>query len=182
MSGDRPCVIAPNAKQMEMFSEALDLLVVKIAEDEQTLGSAFPYVTNAFGAWRTMPAFRNAAYTGEGSLGNWFCGFWIGMLLAAFLRSGNEQFLEVARTRIRLIVPHGDDRNTHDIGFNLCTSAPSAYFITGDPWFREVGVYGANQLRSRCITTRTTTYIPSWPAHEKGSRTAQIDTMPVLPL
>jgi hypothetical protein len=97
--------------------------------------------------------------------------------------SGRQHFLDVAISRMRSIVPHSDDRNTHDIGFNLCTSVPSAYHITGDPWLREVGMHGANQLRSRLVTTRDNAYVPSWPlVHERGSRTVQIDTMPILPL
>jgi unsaturated chondroitin disaccharide hydrolase len=145
--------------------------------------SEFPYATDAFGAWRTKPASQTEGYTGEGSFGNWFCGFWIGMLLAAFLHSGRQHFLDAAMSRIRSIVPHSDDRNTHDIGFNLCTSIPSAYHIMGDPWLRDVGVHGANQLRSRLVTTRDNAYIPSWPLlDDRGSRTVQIDTMPILPL
>jgi unsaturated chondroitin disaccharide hydrolase len=105
------------------------------------------------------------------------------MLLAAFLRSGSRRFLDTAMSRMRSVVPHSDDRNTHDIGFNLCTSIPSAFHITRDPWLAEVGVYGANQLRSRVVTTRESAYIPSWPLDDdSGSRTVQIDTMPVLPL
>src|SRR5262245_53299032 len=156
-----PNVTTTTQKQIELFEEGLDLLVAKIDEDEQVLVQEFPYVTDPSGAWRTMPAFRTKAYTGEGSLGNWFCGFWIGMLLAVYLRSGQERFLEIARARMRSVVPHGDDRNTHDIGFNLCTSISSAYYITGDPWFREVGLHGANQLRSRLVTTQENAYISS---------------------
>jgi hypothetical protein len=145
--------------------------------------SGVPVCDGPFGAWRTMPASRTETYTGAGSFSNWFCGFWVGMLLAAFLRSGRRRFLEAAEARLRLTVPHSDDRNTHDIGFNLCTSLPSAYFITGDPWFREVGLHGAKQLRSRLVTTRSNAYIPSWPpTHEQGGSTAQIDTIPVLSL
>src|SRR5262245_55672178 len=178
-----PNVTTTTQKQIELFEEGLDLLVAKIDEDEQVLVQEFPYVTDLSGAWRTMPAFRTKAYSGVGSLGNWFCGFWIGMLLAAYLRSGRQLFLERANARMRLTVPHADDRNTHDIGFNLCTSIPSAYYITGDSWHREVGLHGANQLRSRLVMTPGNAYIPSWPlTHEQGSRTVQIDTMAVLPL
>lgn len=174
---------ASTGKQTELFHEGLDLLVAKIEEDERTIGPEFPYATDTSGAWRTKPASQTEAYTGEGSFGNWFCGFWIGMLLAAFLRSGRQHFLDIALLRMRSIVPHSDDRNTHDIGFNLCTSVPSAYHITGDPWLREIGVHGANQLRSRVVTTRENAYIPSWPlVDDRGSRTVQIDTMPILPL
>src|SRR5215470_3082557 len=131
-----------------LFDNALDLLVAKIEEDERTIGVEFPYATDASGAWRTKPALQTQAYTGEGSFGNWFCGFWIGMLLVAFLRSRRRQFLDTAISRIRSMVPHSDDRNTHDIGFNLCTAVSSGFHITGDPWVREVGLHGAKQLRS----------------------------------
>jgi len=164
-----------------LFDNALDLLVAKIEEDEQTIGVEFPYTTDASGAWRTKPSSQTEGYTGEGSFGNWFCGFWIGKLLAAFLRSGRRHFLRTAISRVHSMVPHSDDRNTHDIGFNLCTSIPSAFHITRDAWLREVGVYGANQLRSRVVKTQDNAYIPSWPlGNNRGSRTVQIDTMPVL--
>ena len=119
-------MVRPSPKQLEIFDDALDLLVLKIEEDEQAIGRDFPYATGPLGAWRTMPGSRTEAYTGQGSFGNWFCGFWIGMLLAAFLRSGRRRFLESANARLRSIVPHAEDRNTHDIGFNLCTSIPAA--------------------------------------------------------
>ena len=53
-----------------LFDDALDLLVAKIGEDEQTIGVGFPYATDASGAWRTKPASQTEGYTGEGSFGN----------------------------------------------------------------------------------------------------------------
>ena len=124
LSGRWTRVITSTGKQTELFNNALDLLVAKIEQDERTIGPEFPYTTDAFGAWRTKPGSQTEGYTGEGSFGNWFCGFWIGMLLAAFLHSGRQHFLDIAISRMRSIIPHSDDRNTHDIGFNLCTSVP----------------------------------------------------------
>ena len=48
-----------------LFTEALDLLAAKLAEDEAAIGVEFPYVTEPDGAWRTMPASLSAGYSGE---------------------------------------------------------------------------------------------------------------------
>ena len=72
----------PSDRQRALFSEACNLLARKILEDERTIGVGFPYVTAESGAWRTMPASRSAGYDGDAwSHGNWFCGFWVGLLL-----------------------------------------------------------------------------------------------------
>ena len=77
-----------------------------------------PYVTAPDGSWRTMPASRSAGYAaGAWSHGNWFCGFWIGLHLAAYLRTLNERHLGWATERMLLVAPRADDPNTHDIGF-----------------------------------------------------------------
>ena len=76
--------LALSGSHRTAYGEALDLLARKLLEDERTLGVEFPYVTAPDGSWRTMPASRSAGYAGDAwSHGNWFCGFWIGLHLAA---------------------------------------------------------------------------------------------------
>jgi len=60
----------------------------------------------------------SAGYSGANwSHGNWFCGFWIGMLVAAHRQSGEALFLDLAKERMRLVAQRAADPNTHDIGF-----------------------------------------------------------------
>jgi len=60
----------------------------------------------------------SAGYSGANwSHGNWFCGFWVGLLLAAYLRTSDQRFLNLANERLLLVAPRATDGNTHDIGF-----------------------------------------------------------------
>ena len=175
----------PSDRQRALFSEACNLLARKILEDERTIGVGFPYVTAESGAWRTMPASRSAGYDGDAwSHGNWFCGFWVGLLLASHLHTGEDRFLALARERMRLIAPRCEDPNTHDIGFIFCSSAIPAHHITGDDRFAEIALRAADRLRARLVTTPRGAYVSSWGPldDERGRRSSAIDTMANLPL
>ena len=176
---------ALSSDQRAVFDEALDLLARKLAEDEVAIGADFPYVTGPDGAWRTLPASLSAGYTGEAwSHGNWFCGFWIGLLLAAYLRSAEERFLDWAKGRLDLIVPRAEDPNTHDIGFIFASSAVPAHYITNDPGYADLALRAADRLRARLVTTQTGAYLSSWGplSDPRGRRSSAIDTMANLPL
>ena len=173
------------SRQRTLFSDALDLLATKILEDEATIGVAFPYVTDEGGAWRTMPASLSAGYAGDAwSHGNWFCGFWVGLLLASHLHTGEERFLALARERMRLVAPRCDDGNTHDIGFIFWSSAVPAHHVTGERWFADLAVSAAGKLRARLIATPAGAYLSSWgPLDDRRGRlSSAIDTMANLPL
>lgn len=177
--------LCPNAEQRAAFGGALDLLAAKIAEDEQQLGIWFPYVTDPDGKWRTMSAGRSAGYEEMGwTHGNWFCGFWVGLHLAAYLHSGDPTALETARQRMRLVAQRKQDPNTHDIGFIFLSSAVPGFAITGDVWFADLAVDAAERLRARVVTTRTGAYIASWgPMSDiRGRTSSAIDTMANIPL
>ena len=93
-----------NDNQQKQLSSALDLLCVKLLEDERQIGVAFPYVTEPTGEWRTLPASLSAGYSGENwSHGNWFCGFWVGLLVAAYLWSDDRRYLDLAQERMVLV-------------------------------------------------------------------------------
>jgi unsaturated chondroitin disaccharide hydrolase len=176
---------ALSKRQRALFEEALAVLPGKLTEDEAALGDEFPYVTEPDGSWRTMPASLSAGYAGEAwSHGNWFCGFWIGLLLAAYLSSGERRFLEWARERMQLIAPRAEDPNTHDIGFIFTSSALPAYHITGEAEFAKLALRAADRLRARLVTTRKGAYISSWGplSDPRGRRASAIDTMANLPL
>lgn len=167
------------------FFEALDLNARKLLEDEPTLGINFPYVTAPSGQWDILPASVSAGYRGDDwSHGNWFCGFWVGLLIAAYLRTGREVYLDIARERLLLVAPRAADGNTHDIGFIFEASAIPAYHVTGDPRFAELAAQAADQLRRRLIMTPKGSYISAWgPLDDvRGRRSSAIDTMANLPL
>ena len=176
---------ALSKRQRALFEEALALLPGKLIEDEAALDEAFPYVTEPDGSWRTMPASLSAGYAGEAwSHGNWFCGFWVGLLLAAYLKSGEDRFLTRARARMRQVAPRAEDPNTHDIGFIFYSSALPAHHITGEAEFADLALRAADCLRARLVTTRKGAYLSSWgPLSDPRGRCASaIDTMANLPL
>jgi unsaturated chondroitin disaccharide hydrolase len=167
------------------YGEALDLLATKVAEDEQTIGVEFPYVTAPDGSWKTMPASVSAGYAGDAwSHGNWFCGFWIGLLLAAHLHTGEARYLKLAKERMVLVAPRADDPNTHDIGFIFWASAIPLFHVTGEERYAALALRAADRLRARLITTPEGAYISSWgPLSDvRGRRSSAIDTMANLPL
>lgn len=168
-----------------VFLEALDLCARKIVADEPTLGVNFPYVTSPAGAWELLPASVSAGYQGVNwSHGNWFCGFWVGLLLASYLRTGEPKYLSLAHERLLLIAPRAGDGNTHDIGFIFYPSAIAAYYITGDTAYADLAARAADQLRRRLIMTPKGSYISAWGPldDERGRRSSAIDTMANLPL
>lgn len=176
---------ALSKSRRELFTEVLDLLARKLVEDEAAIGVEFPYVTEPDGAWRTMPASLSAGYSGEvWSHGNWFSGFWVGLLLAAYLHSGEARFLAWARERMQLLAPRAEDPNTHDIGFIFYSSALPGYHITGEPAYAQLALRAANRLRARLVATEKGGYISSWgPLDDpRGRSSSAIDTMANIPL
>lgn len=167
------------------FQKALDLLAAKLLEDERTIGVEFPYVTDPNGAWLTMPASVSAGYSGANwSHGNWFCGFWVGLLLAGYLHTRDEKFLMLARERMLLVEQRAEDGNTHDIGFIFLSSAMPFYRITGERRYRDIALRAAARLRERLVVTRQGAYISSWgPMNDpRGRASSAIDTMANIPL
>lgn len=169
----------------DAYGAALALLGRKLLEDEATIGAAFPYVTEPSGQWRTLPASWSAGYQGEAwSHGNWFSGFWIGLLLAAHLQTGDERLAELARERMPLVAQRASDGNTHDIGFLFYCSAVPIHRITGDERYSATALQAADGLRRRLVTTRRGAYISSWGklSDRRGRVSSAIDTMANLPL
>jgi len=168
-----------------LFGRTLDRMAQKVAEDEARFGVEFPYVTRPDGSWDLLPASLSAGYSGDAwSHGNWFCGFWVGLLLASYLHTGDPRYMTWARERMRLVAQRADDGNTHDIGFIFESSAVPAFHITGDEWYAGIGLRAASRLRARLVTTPKGAYIASWGPMDdpRGRRSSAIDTMANLPL
>ncbi|MSO81203.1 MAG: glycosyl hydrolase [Alphaproteobacteria bacterium] len=174
-----------SAGQRTQFTSALDLLASKLLEDEARIGITFPYVTEPSGAWALMPASVSAGYSDTGwSHGNWFCGFWVGLLVAAGLHTRSDAYFGLARERMRLVTQRTDDPNTHDIGFIFESSALRLLHATGDLAQADIAMTAAQRLRARTIVTARGAYLSSWgPLDDARARAASaIDTMTNLPL
>ena len=164
---------------------ALDLIARKTLEDEQTIGAAFPYVTKPDGSWDTMSVSISAGYDGDNwSHGNWFCGFWVGMLLTSYLHTGDKKYLRLASDRMALVEERVNDGNTHDIGFIFLSSAMPFYRITGEERHKFTALKAADKLRSRLIVTQKGSYVSSWGpmTDPRGRAASAIDTMANIPL
>ena len=171
--------------QHRLFTEVLDIMARKVAEDEPTLGVEFPFVTAPDGSWIKLPASLSAGYTGEAwSHGNWLCGFWVGLLLTCYLHTADRKYLTWARERMRLVAQRAEDPNTHDIGFIFDSSAIPGYTISGDRWYADIAMTAAGKLRARIMTTRSGAYLASWGSLDdpRGRCSSAIDTMANLSL
>ncbi|SAK73277.1 Unsaturated glucuronyl hydrolase [Caballeronia hypogeia] len=172
-------------EQKQLFSRILDRTADRVAADELGFGVEFPQVTGPDGEWVRLPASLSAGYDGDAwSHGNWFCGFWVGLLLTSHLHTGEARFLEWARARMRLVEQRAHDPNTHDIGFIFDSSAVPGHHVTGDAWFADIALAAADKLRARLVTTRAGAYLASWgPLSDPRGRSASaIDTMANLSL
>mgnify|MGYP002652783062 CR=1 FL=1 len=176
---------ASSPELSRLAGEALDLLARKLLEDERSLGLAFPIYTDAQGSWVTEYASVSAGYSGDAwSHGNWHCGFWVGLLLASHIHTGERRFLELARERMRLIEHRAEDPHTHDIGFIFDSSAIPFWQFTGERDCAEIALRAARRLRARIVTTASGAYVSSWgPLDDpRGRSSSAIDTMANLPL
>ena len=174
-----------STERSALFTDILDRMASKVAEDEPTLGVEFPQITAPGGKWVLLPASLSAGYSGSAwSHGNWFCGFWVGLLLTSYLHTGKDKYLSWARERMRLVAQRAQDPNTHDIGFIFDSSAVPGYEITRDSWYAQIAMEAADKLRARLVTTRSGAYLASWgPLDDPRGRSASaIDTMANLSL
>lgn len=171
--------------QRKLFTDVLARIAQKVADDERTIGVEFPQLTAPDGRWITLPASLSAGYRGDAwSHGNWFCGFWVGLLTASWLRTEDKKYLGWMRERMRLVAQRAEDGNTHDIGFIFDSSAIPAYHATGDQWYAEIAMQAADKLRARIVNTDAGSYLASWgPLSDARARcSSAIDTMANLPL
>ncbi|MGO8867064.1 MAG: glycosyl hydrolase [Alphaproteobacteria bacterium] len=177
--------MATNDPRFERLGAVLDLLAHKLIEDEARIGVEFPYVTDANGQWRTLSASLSAGYRPDGwTHGNWFCGFWVGLLVAAHVWTQEKRFLAIAEERMRLVAPRAADGNTHDIGFIFLSSALPLHHVTGEGRHKAIALEAADRLRSRLVATPRGAYLASWGplSDPRGRCSSAIDTMANIPL
>ena len=133
-----------------------------------------------------MPASRSAGYAGDAwSHGNWFCGFWVGLHLAAHLWTGEQRYLDFAKERHGAGGAARGRSRTRTTSASSSGAAPSrcstSRAIRTTPRWR---FRAADRLRARLITTQKGAYISSWGplADLRGRKSSAIDTMANLPL
>lgn len=91
----------------------------------------------------------------------WTSGFYPGMLLYLYEYSGDEELLERAKEKLKLLEKEQNNTTTHDLGFMLYCSFGNALRITNDSSaYKHILLTGANSLITR-YNPRTKT-IRSW--------------------
>lgn len=82
--------------------------------------------------------------------GWWTSGFYPGSLLYLYEYSGEEELLQLAKNKLRILEKEQHNKGTHDLGFMLYCSFGNALRLTGDTAaYKGVLLTGAESLISR---------------------------------
>jgi len=82
--------------------------------------------------------------------GWWTSGFYPGSLLYLYEYSGEEELLQLAKDKLRILEKEQHNKGTHDLGFMLYCSFGNALRLTGDTAaYKEILLTGAESLISR---------------------------------
>src|SRR5690606_19231944 len=80
----------------------------------------------------------------------WTSGFFPGTLLYLYEHSGDEQLLQLAKEKLRILEKEQYNTETHDLGFMLFCSFGNALRLTGDTAaYKNILLTGAESLISR---------------------------------
>ncbi|SEK38590.1 glycoside hydrolase family 88 protein [Parapedobacter koreensis] len=80
----------------------------------------------------------------------WTSGFYPGSLLYLYEHSGDEQLLQLAKDKLRILEKEQHNKGTHDLGFMLYCSFGNALRLTGDTaTYKTILLTGAESLISR---------------------------------
>lgn len=120
-------------------------------------------------------------------IGNWTTGFFTGMGLLGWLRSGDGAFLKAVEGMDSLYqrkVVEGAADTMHDLGFLFSPYAVGLHILTGDDRFRDLGLKAAGLLADRFVEEGS--YIRAWGRMDETGTDydglAIIDCMMNLPL
>lgn len=120
-------------------------------------------------------------------IGNWTTGFFTGMGLLAWMRTGDAAFLDGVKAMDSLYqrkVAEGAADTMHDLGFLYSPYAVALYQLTGEDRYKELGLKAAELLCGRFIGPGN--FIRAWgrmdEAGTKYDGLAIIDCMMNLPL
>ena len=160
----------PDQNETLPLEEIREFIALRTLTNGNTFGDRLPAITSS-GKYR---------FTDNGS---WTGGFWPGLNLLVYEWTGNERYLEVARSsrwrlRDRLSAPESLD---HDVGMLFVPSLAADYRITGDTAAKRLALEAAETLADRF--NERGGYIRAWNdwMPENDGRMI-IDTMQNLPL
>lgn len=109
----------------EKLEQALAKAVGKLEKQIEKYGDTFLFTISEGLKYRAN----------EGGNTHWVCGMQTGSYLLAYELTGNEVFLETARTQIKSFRTRMDNHigvNDHDVGFSFTPSCVAAYKLFGD--------------------------------------------------
>lgn len=156
---------------LDWLTAARDDAETRVAALAERLGGAFLHAT------------RDGRYTPHDA-DEWTSGFWPGLLLLAYRRTGEPALLAAAaQAETELERAVCDDRLYllhHDVGFQFSPTAVMRYKCTGDPVARRRGFLAANLLMGR-FNPAGAGFIEAWNTEDRRGLVI-IDTMMNLPL
>ncbi len=107
----------------------------------------------------------------------WGDGHWVGLLWLAYEATGDEKYLNWAKTWTGRIEPRQTDTWTHDLGFLLGLSHLKGYSIVHDPHYLEVALTAADYYTKRLNPKISLIQWHSTPDDESDNFYSVIDAM-----
>jgi unsaturated chondroitin disaccharide hydrolase len=118
----------------EVWSDALDRMMVRVDSTSAQVGKGFPHYADAnTGAWVTSPD------------GDWTGGFWIGMLWLAYATTKERKYLDRAERWTERLRPRAQSENIFR-SFLFYYGAALGDVLVNNSLAREVGLLGARGL------------------------------------
>jgi len=97
-----------------------------------------------------MPRTFQGDTSVSSNTGWWTSGFYPGSLLYLYEYTGDEQLLQMAEDKLRILEKEKHNKGTHDLGFMLYCSFGNALRLTGDTAaYKAILLTGAESLMSR---------------------------------
>ena len=122
----------------------------KMAWVSEKNGDKIPYTTDEHGNYDDRSDMTRVWNVDDG-LNWWTNGFWGGMMWLLWQDTGEERYLDIARTSERKLERCFEDYYGlhHDVGFMFVPTAVADYRLTGDLRARRTALHAANLLAGR---------------------------------
>lgn len=165
-----------------VFASATDDALDTVRRNIAAFGPLYPADTTSGGRYPLRPA---AGAFAEGGNYGWTTSFWPGMQWLAWELSGDDAFRAAAVQHARDFdrrLQHGEDLDTHDVGFLYTLASVAPWRLLGDDRSRNTAIAAADQLMTRFLEPAG--IIQAWgdlaDPHQRG-RTI-IDSLMNMPL
>jgi len=142
------------------LEDALDLCIKKIHTNIADIAAQTVPTTWALAVDGDYTKWKESFY----EIGNWTIGFFTGMAVLAWKKTGDDFFLkqlEALKPRMESKLEGENGMNTmHDIGFLFSPYAVALYKLTGEKQYRDLGIKAADLLVTRFIDNGS--YFRAW--------------------